>query len=324
MRDRLPSSEENSILLAGSSHPQLTQEIAKSSGVPLGRMRNLSFPDGETFLEILESVRGKTVFVLQSIAHHPNEYLMELLIAADALKRASAKEIIAIIPYFGYCRQDRKSRPRTPITAKLVADLLATAGATRVIVMDLHAEQVEGFFNIPVDHLTARKLLAEAIKKDGFPQTGKQGIVVAPDAGGIKIARAFSKELGADFAVIDKHRLNASQVEVLNLIGEIKGKDVLLADDMCSTGATLASAAKACQEKGAKRIIAVVTHGLFIEPAIEAIERSPIDVIYVADTIQLNESAKNLKFLRLVPTASLFGKAINCTISNQSISSLFL
>lgn len=321
----MPSNEENSILLAGTSHPQLTQEIAKSSGIPLGSMRNLSFPDGETFFEILESVRGKKVFVLQSIAHHPNDYLMELLIATDALKRASAKEIIAIIPYFGYCRQDRKDRPRTPITAKLVADLLATAGVTRVIVMDLHAEQVEGFFDIPVDHLTARKLLAEAVKNDGFSgKQGNQAIVVAPDIGGIKVARAFSKELGADFAVIDKHRLNASQVEVLNLIGDVKGKDVLLADDMCSTGATLVSAAKACQEKGAKRIIAAVTHGLFIEPALELIKASPIDVIYVADTIQLNKSAKNLKFLRLVPTASLFGKAINCTISNQSISSLFL
>lgn len=310
---------EDAVLFAGSSHPKLAEAIAKSSGVSIGSMQSTHFPDGETFLEIMESVRGKQVFVLQTIAHRPNDYLMELLIAADALKRASAKEIIAVVPYFGYCRQDRKDRPRVPITAKLVADLLARAGVTRLIVMDLHAEQVQGFFDIPVDHLSARALLAEAIKKDGI----EPGIIVAPDIGSIKIARAFSEELGVDFAVVDKHRLNASSVEVHGLIGDVKGKDVLLADDMCSTGSTLVSAAKACHEKGAKRIIAAVTHGLFIGPAVEWIQQSPIDVIYVADTIRLNENAKNLKSLRSVPTADLFGQAINCTIFNKSIVSLF-
>lgn len=315
----MPFEDENAVLFAGASYPKLAKDIARSSGIPLGLMQSTTFPDGETFLEIMESVRGKQVFVVQTIAHHPNDYLMELLIAADALKRASAKEIIAVIPYFGYCRQDRKDRPRVPITAKLVANLLAKAGFTRLVTMDLHADQVQGFFDIPVDHLSARMLIAAAVRKDGFDP----GVIVAPDVGSIKIARSFSEQLGVDFAVIDKHRLSASEVEVHSLIGDVKDKDVLLADDMCSTAGTLVSAAKACHEKGAKRIIAAVTHGLFIDPAVELIEQSPIDVIYVADTIMLNDSAKKLKALRTVPTADLFGQAINCTISNKSISSLF-
>lgn len=314
----MPFDEANAVLFSGASHPKLTEAIAKSSGVPLGALESSEFPDGETFLEIKESVRGKQVFVLQTIAHRPNDYLMELLIAADALKRASAKEIIAVVPYFGYCRQDRKDRPRVPITAKLVANLLAKAGITRLIAMDLHADQVQGFFDIPVDHLSARILLSDAIKKDGF----EPGVIVAPDVGSIKIARAYSEELNIDFAVVDKHRVSASSVEVHGLIGDVKGKDVLLADDMCSTGSTLVSAAKACHEKGAKQIIAAVTHGLFIGPAIELLEQSLIDVIYVADTIELSENAKKLKKLRSVPTADLFGQAINCTISNKSIVSL--
>lgn len=309
----------NAVLFSGKSHPKLAQAIAESSGIPIGNMNSINFPDGETFLEIKESVRGKSVFVVQAIAQRPNEYLMELLIAADALKRASAKEIIAVIPYFGYCRQDRKDRSRVPITAKLVANLLAEAGITRVVVMDLHAEQIQGFFDIPVDHLSARILLAKAVKKEGFDPK----VIVAPDIGSVKIARAFAEGLGVDFAVVNKHRLSASQVEVHGLIGDVKGKDVLLADDMCSTASTLVSAAKACHEKGANRIIAAVTHGLFIEPAVEAIANSPIDVIFVGDTIELNEQAKQLKTLRSVPVAGFFGQAINCTLSNKSIQSLF-
>lgn len=310
--------ESNAVIFAGSSHPQLAKSISETSGIPLGNMKSMPFPDGETFLEIEESVRGKSAFVVQSIAHRPNEFLMELLIAADALRRASAKEIIAVVPYFGYCRQDRKDRPRVPITAKLVANLLSEAGITRLIVMDLHAEQVEGFFDIPVDHLHAQALLLQAVKNDGFDN----GIVVGPDLGSIKIARRFSEGLGVDFAVVDKLRVSAHETQALNLIGDVKGKDVLLADDMCSTGGTLVSAAKACQEKGAKRILAAVSHGLFVGPCIELLEQSPIDVLYVADTIELNENAKKLKALRSVPVAGLFGQALRCTLSNQSIASL--
>lgn len=315
--------ESHAVIFAGSSHPHLAKSISQASGISLGNMKNIPFPDGETFLEIEESVRGKSAFVVQSIAHRPNEFLMELLIAADALRRASAKEIIAVVPYFGYCRQDRKAgregqTPRVPITAKLVANLLSEAGVTRLVVMDLHAEQVEGFFDIPVDHLHAQPLLVQAVKNDGFDN----GIVVGPDLGSIKIARRFSEGLGVDFAVVDKHRISACETQAMNLIGDVNGKDVLLADDICSTGGTLVSAAKACREKGAKRILAAVSHGLFVGPCIELLEQSPIDVLYVADTIELNENAKKLKALRPVPVAGLFGQALRCNLSNQSIASL--
>jgi ribose-phosphate pyrophosphokinase len=314
----MASPESNAIIFAGESHPRLAKSISQSSGIPLGNMKSFHFPDGETCLEIEESVRGKSAFVVQSIAHRPNEFLMELLIAADALRRASAKEIIAVVPYFGYCRQDRKDTPRVPITAKLVANLLSEAGVTRLIVMDLHAEQVEGFFDIPVDHLHAQSLLVQAVKNDGFAG----GIVVGPDLGSIKIARRFSEGLGVEFAVVDKQRVSAHETQALNLIGDVNGKDVLLADDMCSTGGTLVSAAKACREKGAKRILAAISHGLFVGPCVELLEQSPIDVLYVADTIELNEDAKKLKALRSVPVAGLFGQALRCTLSNQSIVSL--
>lgn len=314
--------EENAVIFSGGSHPQLAKSISQVSGIPLGNMRSKWFPDGEIFLEIEESVRGKYAFIVQSIAHRPNEFLMELLIAADALRRASAKEIIAIVPYFGYCRQDRltneKGKARVSITAKLVANLLTEAGITRLIVMDLHAEQVQGFFDIPVDHLYAHSLLVDAIKNDGFDN----GIVVGPDLGSIKIARRFSERLGSDFAVVDKHRVSPLVVEAMSLIGDVNGKDVLLADDICSTGSTLVSAAKACREKGAKRILAAVTHGLFVGSCIKQLEESPIDVLYVADTIELNEDAKKLKLLRSVPVAGLFGKALRCNLLNKSISSL--
>lgn len=310
--------DSESLLFSGRSYPELAEKISVSSGIPLGKMTLSTFPDGETSLEVLESVRGKNVFILQSIAGKPNEYLMELLIAADALRRASAKEIIAVIPYFGYCRQDRKDKPRVPITAKLVANLLGEAGITRLVVMDLHAEQVQGFFDIPVDHLHARPLLAHQVVKDGF----KSGVIVAPDIGSVKIARGFAEEIGVDFAIVDKHRVNAAEVEVLNLIGDVKDKDVLLADDICSTGSTLVSAAKACREKGARRILAAVSHGLFVKGSLELIEKSPIDVLYVADTIRLSEEAKRLKAIRQVPVAGLFGQALTYTLSNKSIASL--
>jgi ribose-phosphate pyrophosphokinase len=317
----MDSAYANAVVFAGSSHPGLAQAIAESAGVSYGKLRSERFPDGEISLEVLESVRGKEVFVVQSVARQPNEFLMELLVVTDALRRASAKEVIAVIPYFGYCRQDRKDKPRVPITAKLVANLLVQSGISRLITMDLHAEQVQGFFDIPVDHLYARPLLIEALKRDGW----QNGTVVAPDIGSVKIVRAFAERLGMDFAVIDKHRVSATaEVGVLNLIGDVEGKDVLLADDVCSTGHTLVSAAKACREKGANRILAAVTHGLFVGPAIELLEQSPIDVLYATDTIHLTEEARKATKLRSVSSAGLFGQAIQCTLSNQSIASLFV
>lgn len=307
------------VLFSGSSHPEFAKAVARASGIPLGAMRSTKFPDGETAVEILESVRGKHAFVVQSLAIDPNEYLMELLIMADALRRASAESIVAVIPYFGYCRQDRKDKPRVPITAKLVANLLSVAGITRLVTMDLHAEQVQGFFDIPVDHLYARHLMVEAIEKAGI----KIGIVVAPDLGSVKIARSYAEELKVDFAIVDKHRVNAAHVEVLNLIGDVKGKEVLLADDICSTGSTLESAAKACREKGAKKIYAAITHGLFVGDACKMLSNSLIDTVFVADTIALSDNARKIKNLRSVSVAGLFGQALHCTLSNQSISSLF-
>lgn len=311
--------QESAVLFSGTSDPQMAEQISRFSGIPMGKLACEKFPDGEISMELLESVRGKQVYVVQSVAMQPNEYWMELLILVDALRRASAKSIIAVMPYFGYCRQDRKDKPRVPITAKLVANLLTQAGVTRLMTMDLHAEQVQGFFDIPVDHLYARPLIVEAVKREGF----KNGIVVAPDIGSVKIARAYADELGVDFAVVDKHRISSSQVEVQNLIGDVKGKDVLLADDICSTGGTIASAAKACHEKGANRIFAAVTHGLFVGEAVKQIDESPIEIFFVADTIPLRDSLMGWKKLRSVSCAGLFGQALQYTLSNKSIASLF-
>ncbi|MGK5594664.1 MAG: ribose-phosphate diphosphokinase [Parachlamydiaceae bacterium] len=307
----------DSLLFSGSSHPVLAQEIADDLGVPLGKIQINRFPDGETSLQVLENVRGRNTFVLQTVALDPNNLLLELLIIIDALKRASAKSIVAIIPYFGYCRQDRKDKPRVPITAKLVANLLVNAGATRVITMDLHAEQIQGFFDIPVDNLYARPLMVQAIKKLNLNNL----VIVAPDIGSVKTAKKYMAQLGVDFAVIDKHRVTSMSVQAVNLIGDVKNKDVLLADDMCSTGETLLSAAKACREKGAQRIFSVLTHGLFVDQAIEKIEESPIEAVFVANTIPLQRI--NCAKLRRISVASLFAQAIRYNISNESISSLF-
>lgn len=310
---------EDAILFSGSSYPALAKEIALSAGIPFGSLMCGRFPDGEISVELKESVRGKNVFVVQSVAIRPNEYWMELLIIVDALRRASAKSITAVIPYFGYSRQDRKDKPRVPITAKLVANLLTQAGVNRLITMDLHAEQLQGFFDIPVDHLYAKPLMVEALKKRGF----KNGVIVAPDIGSVKIARSFAEELGTDFAVVDKHRQSASLVEALNLIGDVSGKDVLLADDICSTAGTLTSAAKACHEKGANSVSAAITHGLFVGNALERINASPIEYLYCADTIPLQESQAKCKKLQAVSCAGLFGRALQYLLSNKSIASLF-
>lgn len=312
------SDHSEALLFSGSSHPELAQEVADQLGVKLGQVSLDRFPDGEISVQILESVRGRDVFVLQSVALDPNFYLMELLIMIDAIRRASARQIIAVIPYFGYCRQDRKDQPRMPITAKLVANLLVQAGATRVLTVDLHAGQLEGFFDIPVDHLHGRQPLLEKFKE--FKLTNC--VVVAPDIGSIKIARAFANQLEADIAVIDKQRLSATEVEDVTLIGEVKGKNVLLADDMCSTGATLASAAKACQEKGAERIFAAVTHGICVGSAVEKIEESPLEALLMTNTIPYrNRLIGATKFVP-VSIAPLLAHAIRCILSDQSMISL--
>lgn len=311
-------SEQNFLLFSGRSHLSLAKEVAQVLGVRLGDVEISTFPDGEIALQIKESVRGRDVFVLQTIALDPNNYLMELLVMIDALKRASAKSITVVVPYLGYCRQDRKDKPRVPITAKLVANLIEEAGASRLITLDLHAEQVQGFYDIPVENLQARSVLAASFQQ----KVSKPCVVVAPDAGGVKLARDYAKELNAPFAILDKLRHSADHVEVLTIIGDITGKDVLLADDMCSTASTLVSAAKACQEKGAKSIYAVVTHGLFVGQAIGNIIDSPIEALFVSNSIPWETKQAVPDKIISVSIASLLGQAIQCILKSKSISFL--
>jgi ribose-phosphate pyrophosphokinase len=310
------------ILFAGTSHLSLANEISKILNVKLGSVSIQRFPDGEVSVEILESVRGQDVFILQSIALDPDHYLMELLVLVDALKRACAKNIVAIIPYFGYSRQDRKDKPRVPITAKLVANLLETSGVTHVLTMDLHAGQLQGFFDIPLDNLTGRPPLVDALMMSNKTDSNNI-VVVCPDIGSTKLAKAYAHDLHAEFALVTKHRISADETEVIALIGDVKGKDVLLADDMCTTGSTLLSAAKACQEKGAKSIRAVVTHAVFADDAISKIENSPIDALYVTNTISLTERLKNSTKIHIVSVAPLLAKAIQCILSQESILPLY-
>ncbi|NGX38757.1 MAG: Ribose-phosphate pyrophosphokinase [Chlamydiae bacterium] len=302
------------LFFAGSSHPELGKQIAKGLGAPLGKVSISTFPDGEIGIEILENVRGRDAFVLQTIARRPNHYLLELLIFVDALKRASARSITAVIPYFGYARQDRREGgKRVPITAKLVAHLLEAAGVDRVLVMDLHTEQIQGFFGIPVDHLFARPLLLDAVRQAGLnPFT-----VVAPDLGSIKLARAFASSAKADLAFIDKRRVNAERVQTGALIGNVKDRDLLLVDDMVSTGDTLLRAAEVCRERGANRIFAAATHGIFSSGAIEG---SAIEKMFVTNTIPFLPEVEN--GVEVVSVAPLFSQALDAIRSSGSISSL--
>lgn len=299
------------LLFSGSSHLELAKEIAEDLGVELADCLIERFPDNEIDIRLNVDVFGIDTFVVQTVAHRPNDYLVELLLMIDALKRASARSITAIIPYFGYARQDHKEFAGQPITAKLVADMLEKAGATHVVTMDLHSGQVEGFFGVPVDNLQGQPKLIEACKECGIAKV----VITGPDVGSMRLVRSLARALGADIAVVDKCRMSATHVEVINIIGNIENKDVLLADDMCSTGGTLVSAAKACHEKGAKRIFAVVTHGLFVGSALEKIELSPIEKIFVCNTIPLSPEARASKKIVPVSVASLFGHAIRRIIS---------
>lgn len=255
---------------------------------------------------------------MQTMALEPNFYLMELLVVVDALKRASAKSVTAVIPYFGYCRQDRKDKPRVPITAKLVANVLTAAGVSRVLTIDLHAPQVEGFFEIPVDHLFARSALSEAFKEYRLTDF----VVVAPDIGSVKIARSFANHLNVEMAIVDKGRISPTEVSAAAVIGDVKGKDVLLADDMCTTAGTLVSAAKACQEKGANRIFAAVTHGIFVGQAVERIQESPVEAVLTTNTVPYTSRLKGFDKLKVVTIAPLIAHGIQYILSAESISSL--
>lgn len=310
------SPNSNYMLFAGTSHREFAQQIADCLGIKLGKALIEKFPDGEIGVQILESVRGRDVFVVQSTVRHPNFYLMELLILVDAFKRASARSITAVIPYFGYARQDRRGIGREPITAKLVADLLEKAGVTRVLTMDLHTEQIQGFFDIPVDNLYARPLIVDALQR----QKMASAIVVTPDIGSIKLARAYAEALKVDLAIVDKRRVSAKQVELAALIGDVKDRDVLLVDDMWSTGGTLKTAAKVCKDAGARHVYAAVTHGLFVGEG--KLEDSGIKKIVVSNTVPTLETI-NSNQLEIVSVAPLFSKAIESIIGAKSISSLY-
>ncbi len=308
-------------IFSGSANPQLCAEMCDYLEVPMGRAKFSHFSDGETYVEIQENVRGVNCFVVQPTSPPANENLVELLIAIDALRRSSAGSIITIIPYFGYARQDRKTKPRTPITAKLVADLISAAGADRVLSMDLHAGQIQGFFNTPFDHLFSMPVMLDELDRR---YRGKKVVVVSPDAGGVERARAYSKRLGAPLAIIDKRRPEANQAEVMNVIGDVKDMHAILLDDMIDTGGTLTKAGTAVLEAGASSVSAAATHGVLSGPAVQRIEESPLESVIVTNTVPLNEAAKQCSKIVQLSVARLLGEAIKRIHHGDSISSLFV
>jgi len=307
-------------LFGGTSNPRLTEEVCEYLGIPPGKIVAKTFSDGETQVEIRENVRGKDAFVLQSTCTPVNDNLMQLLIIMDALRRASAKRITAVIPYYGYGRQDRKVKPRVPISAKLVADLITVAGANRVVSMDLHAGQIQGYFNIPVDNIFAAPLLLKHIRthfKDDL-------VIVSPDAGGVERARAFAKRLDASLAIFDKRRDAPNVSEVMNIIGEVEGKTAVILDDMVDTAGTLTQAAEGLKSRGAKKIYACCTHPVLSGPAIERIEASPIDQLVVTNTIPLSDGAKKCTRIEVLSVAELLGETIKRIYNSDSVSTLFV
>lgn len=310
-------------IFAGNSNLSLAQAVCAQLERPLSKATVSRFSDGEIQVEIGENVRGADTFVIQSTCRDANQNLMELLIMTDALKRASAGSIVAVIPYYGYARQDRKVAPRTPITAKLVADLIEAAGATRVVSMDMHAGQIQGFFNIPFDHLYAAPVLLDHMKKK-FDGQSDDLVVVSPDAGGVERARAYSKRLGAGLGIVDKRRTKPNVAEVLNVIGDVQGKVAILLDDMIDTAGTLTQAANALVDKGASRVFAYATHAVLSGPAVERIQKSPIEEIVVTDTIPLAPAAQALTKIKQLPTARLFAEAVKRIYNADSLSSLFV
>lgn len=309
-------------LLSGNSNLALARAVAEYLDRPLCKAEVGRFSDGEISVEIGENVRGVDLFIIQSTCAPANDHIMELLILIDAARRASAASITAIIPYYGYARQDRKVAPRTPITSKLVADLLEAAGATRVVSIDMHAGQIQGFFRAPFDHLYAMPVLLDHMRKRfDDPQ---QVVLVSPDAGGVERARAYSKRLGAGLAIVDKRRIRANVAEVLHVIGDVDGKDAVLLDDMIDTAGTLTQAAAALKERGARRIYAYAVHGVLSGPAIPRINDSVIEEVVITDTIPLSSQAQACSKIRVLSVAWLLGEAIRRIHNADSLSSLFV
>ena len=305
-------------IFSGNANRELAQAICRYVETPLGRAEVTRFADGEVYVEINENVRGVNCFVVQPTCAPANDNLMELLVMIDALKRASAGSIIAVIPYFGYARQDRKSKPRTPISARLVADLLTAAGVNRVLSIDLHAGQIQGFFNIPVDHLYAMPVLMDDLRLR-FTQ---EAVIVSPDAGGVERARAYSKRLGTSLAIIDKRRPAPNVCEVVNIIGDVKGRDAIIVDDMVDTAGTLCAAAQAVKAQGARAVFACASHGVLSPPAIERIMASPLEELLITDTVPVRAEVRDCPKIKVLPVARLLGEAVKRIHHGDSISSL--
>ncbi|MFI4929012.1 MAG: ribose-phosphate pyrophosphokinase [Burkholderiales bacterium] len=310
----------NTVLFTGNANPALAHEIAQTLGVELGKAKVSRFSDGEVDVEIQQNVRARDVFVVQPTCAPTNEFLMELLIMVDAFKRASARRITAVIPYFGYARQDRRPRStRVPISAKVVANLLETVGVERLLTMDLHADQIQGFFDIPVDNIYASPVLLSDVKSKAYPNL----VVVSPDVGGVVRARALAKQLGSDLAIIDKRRAAANVSEVMHVIGDIEGRNCVIMDDMIDTAGTLVKAAEVLKERGANRVFAYCTHPVFSGPAIERIAASQLDEVVITNTIALNKAAQGCKKIRQLSVAFLFAETIRRISDGESVTSLF-
>ena len=307
------------MLLAGNSNKQLFSDISKKLGTKLIDAKISRFSDSEVQVQVNESIRGSEVFVLQATCDPCNDNLMELLIMIDALKRASASRIFAVIPYFGYARQDRKAHPREPISAKLVANLIQTAGADHMLAIDLHSAQIQGFFDIPVDNLTAVNLFSKDIEKKNM----KNVVIVAPDVGGVARARSVAKRIDAPLVIIEKRRSQANESEVMNVIGEVKGRNAIIVDDIIDTAGTLCNAVEALKKEGAKDVYAYCTHGVFSGKAIERLAKSEIKGITCTDSIPLSEQSRKIKKIRQISVAELLAEAIQRTHKRDSVSELF-
>ena len=303
-------------LFTGNAHPALARAIAQELGMTLTDVRVTSFPDGETFVKINENIRGQNVFLIQPTCPPTNQNLMELFIMVDAARRASAHHITAVLPFFGYARQDRKDQPRVPITAKLVANLLTASGVDRVLTVDLHAAQIQGFFDIPVDHLYAAPTLIRYLRDRGL---GNNLVVVSPDVGGVKMARAYAQALNASLAIVAKHRVSATEVEAMNVIGDVDGKDVLLVDDMTETAGTLTAAARILKEQGAGRIFAGVSHAVLSELAVSRLEESVIEELICTDSVPMAHGPRVVA----LTIAPLLASAIERINNGESVTSLF-
>ena len=307
-------------IFCGSANPELAEEICRFLEIKLGQSHMTRFSDGENYVQILENVRGADVFLVQPTCHPVDEHLMELLLMIDALKRASARRITPVIPYFGYARQDRKDKPRTPISSKLVADLLTTAGADRALVVDLHAPQIQGFFNIPVDHLFASPVLVSYFRELNLPNL----TVVSPDAGGVERARFFAKKMDSALAIVDKRRTGMDETEVMHVIGDVKGQTCLILDDIIDTAGTLVKTARALMESGARQVYACASHPILSGKAIERIAGSPLTQVVVTNTVPLNEAGRKEPKIKVLSIAGLIARAIESIHEETSVSRLFV